>query len=121
MPDKLGVGSPPPALAVGSCVRSGAGILIFRGGRGGWRGSQPEIWKGSKCQTNLGWAPHPDPCGWFLRAEQGWHFDFPRRAGRGAGLTTGSLARIKMPDKLGVGSKPPPLRLVLACGAGLAF
>ena len=64
-------GLPTPALAVGSCVRSRAGILIF-----------------------------------------------PRRARRGAGLTTGNLERIKMPDKLGGGR---PLRLVLACGAGLAF
>ena len=136
-------------------------LMVFRGGRG----SQPEIWQGSKCRTNLGWAPHARPCGWFLRAEPGWHFDFPRRARRGAGLTTGNLERIKMPDKLGVGgpcgwflraepgwhfdfprrgrrgaglttgnlerskmpgklgvgSPRPPLRLVLACGAGLAF
>ena len=73
----LGEVLPPPR----SCVRSGAGILIFRGGRGGGRGSQPEIWQGSKCQKKLeaagilifrnwkpgrcqrklGWAPHPRP------------------------------------------------------------
>ena len=116
MPDKLGVGSPPPAVAVGSCVRSGAGILIFRGDRGGGRGSQPEIWKGSKCQTNLGWAPRPRPCGWFLRAEPGWHFDFARR---GAGLTTRNLARIKMPDKLGV--VPAPRSQDQHCDGGQQF
>ena len=67
-----------------------AGILIFRRGRGGeGRGPQPNTGQ-TPDKFGVG-SPPARPCGWFLRAERGWHFDFPQRAGRG-----------KIPDKLGV-------------------